>query len=116
MKNSISFRVVAIVAIISISALFSGFKSDQLKTNHSTIAKAQTFDGGYFVLSGQEYHVYTDVVLGTVTALYKSVGGVDQTAIATFAGHEYSGSGGALSVYINFTDGGSKFYNGLVYY
>jgi len=115
MKNLFSLKVIAIVAIIGLGLTLSGFKSSPVRPA-AKHAKTQTFDGGYFVLNGQEYHVYTDVAYGTVIALYKSVAGVDQTALSTFTGHEYSGTGGILFVYISFTDGGSKFYNGAVYF
>jgi len=116
MKNLHNLKVIAIVAIIGLGLTLVSFKPSHPTSAVTKQIQRQTVDDGYFLLGGQEYHVYTDVAYGTVIALYRSVAGVDQSAIITFSEYEYDGSTGILSVHISFTDGGSKFYNGAVYY
>jgi hypothetical protein len=83
------------------------FKANNYKTESPTLKnvklnavikpispKTQTVDGGYFSQGGQLYHVYTDMAYGNIVAMYRSPGGVDGTAITTFSGYEYSGTGG----------------------
>jgi|GEM_PF-3284784 len=121
-KLSINFA--SSVATFAVAVLFlsmSPFNTSLTPVHKFSPQKANVklllFDGGYFTQNGQEYHVYTDDSKNIV-AMYKTVAeGPDGDALTTFTGHEYDGTPPlVLKVYVNYTDGGSQFYNGTVYY
>jgi hypothetical protein len=113
-----------LTVLFSVMLLFVCLSSFKTKVNHlhrgvlTTLpgSKTTAWDQGYFYQHDQEYHVYTDGgPTGDVIAMYKTVAeGPDGAAITSFTGHGYIGS--QESVYVNYTDVGSYFYNGITYF
>jgi len=91
MKKSPLFLILLLL-VFGLSSYTTDLKSAtekmQLSTNASTFTKT---DEGYFVYSGQEYHVYGDGA-GNLTEIWKSTNLVDQSQETLISGTYYYNS------------------------